>query len=177
MEELKKESIVYLSIGSNLGDRFLNIQHAINLIEETIGIILNCSTIYENPPIDFDADDLFYNCCLELKTNLSVEEVLIKTQAIENQIGRKKKLISGYESRLIDIDIIYFEQIIYSTDKIIIPHLKLSERKFVLIPLKEIAADFIDPRLNLSIKELVEKCLDNSVLVKTTKSLKLKITQ
>ena len=177
MEELKKKSIVYLSLGSNLGDRFLNIQNAIDLIEETIGIILICSSIYENPPIDFEADDLFYNCCLKLKTNLSVEEVLIKTQAIENKIGRKKKLISGYESRLIDIDILYFDRLIHSTDKIIIPHLKLSERKFVLIPLKEIARDFIDPKLNLSIMKLVEKCLDNSVLVKTTKSLKLKITQ
>ncbi len=177
MEELKKKSIVYLSIGSNLGDRFLNIQNAIELIDETIGDVNSCSSIYENPPVDFEAEELFYNCCLSLKTNLTIDEILNKSQAIENKIGRTKKQISGYESRLIDIDILYFDQLIYSSDKINIPHLKLSERKFVLIPLKEIAADFIDPKLNLSITELIEKCLDNSVLVKTTKSLKLKITQ
>jgi hypothetical protein len=102
---------------------------------------------------------------------------LIKTQAIENQIGRKKNHVSVYESRLIDIDIIYFDDLVYSSEKIIVPHVKLYERKFVLEPMKEIAMDFVDPKLNLSIMELLEKCLDNSVLVKTIKSLKLKITQ
>ena len=177
MEKLKKESTIHLSIGSNLGDRFLNIQNAIELIEESIGSIVNCSSIYENPPIEFEAEELFYNCCLSLKTNLTIEELIIKTQAIENQIGRKKNLVSVYESRLIDIDIIYFDNLIYSSEKIIVPHVKLYERKFVLEPMKEIAMDLIDPKLNLSILELLEKCLDNSVLVKTTKSLKLKITQ
>jgi 2-amino-4-hydroxy-6-hydroxymethyldihydropteridine diphosphokinase len=177
MEELNKVSSVYLSIGSNLGDRFLNIQQTIELIEETIGDVITCSSLYENPPLGFEAEELFYNCCLVLQTTLTPEEVLIKTQQIEKQIGRKKKTDLCYESRLIDIDILYFDQLIYTSDKIIIPHLKLSERKFVLVPMKEIAADFIDPKLNLSITELVEKCLDNSVLVKTTKSLKLKITQ
>ncbi|MCE2743480.1 MAG: 2-amino-4-hydroxy-6-hydroxymethyldihydropteridine diphosphokinase [Fluviicola sp.] len=177
MEELNKDSTVFLSIGSNLGNRFLNIQNAIEQIEETIGKVTICSSIYENPPLDFEAEELFYNCCLELQTSLTIEEVLFKTQQIENKIGRKNKTALAYESRLIDIDILYFEKIIYTSDKIIIPHLKLSERKFVLVPMKEIAADFIDPKLNLSITELVEKCIDNSVLVKTTKSLKLKITQ
>lgn len=174
MEKIESnKNIVYLSIGSNLGEKQSNLQQTIDLLNQKAGKILNVSSIYENPPLDFEASELFYNICLELETHLSVFDLLSTTQEIEKIVGRIKKTKKEYESRIIDIDILYYNETIINDQRINIPHLKLYERNFVLVPMSEIANGFIDPFKKSSIKDLLKNSKDTSVLVKTIKRLKL----
>jgi 2-amino-4-hydroxy-6-hydroxymethyldihydropteridine diphosphokinase len=158
-------NIVYLSIGSNLDDRLKNINQSLEKIQSSIGVIEIKSKIYENPPIGFESDDVFYNLCVKISTNLSLLEVLSSTQEIERQIGRKSKSsIEGYSSRLIDIDIIFFNSLIEDNKLITIPHKLFRERMFVLLPLSQLAPNFIDPITKFSVLELKNQCEDLSLL-------------
>lgn len=158
-------NIVYLSIGSNLDDRLKNINQSLEKIQSSIGVIEIKSKIYENPPIGFESDDVFYNLCVKISTNLSLLEVLSSTQEIERQIGRKSKSSTeGYSSRLIDIDIIFFNSLIEDNKLITIPHKLFRERMFVLLPLSQLAPNFIDPITKFSVLELKNQCEDLSLL-------------
>jgi deoxyguanosine kinase len=163
-------STVYLSLGSNIGDRFQNLQNAIHLLGKNAGRICSISSVYENPPLGFDAEESFYNICLKMETSLLAEELLIELQRIEAQIGRVKESVFStfdervYTSRLIDIDIVLFEQLIISTKKMTIPHPAFTVRKFVLLPLNEIAPNMVDPNSGEDISSLLKKCQDQSLL-------------
>ena len=158
-------NIVYLSIGSNLGDRLENINQSLKKIEETFGEIKAKSKIYENPPVGFESDDIFFNLCVKISTVFSLDEVLMFTQEIERQIGRKSKSSKeGYSSRLIDIDIIFFNSLIEDNELITIPHKLFRERMFVLLPLSELAPNYIDPITKFSVLELKNQCKDLSLL-------------
>lgn len=170
---LAPKNRVFLSLGSNLGDRFENLQKALELLNQFVGTIINVSSVYENPPLDFDSSDQFYNICLELETSLSISELLSKSQAIEQKIGRTEKTKKQYQSRLIDIDILYYNKEIHNEENITIPHLKLYERNFVLLPMCEISKEFVDPLKKETLKNLLKFSNDKSVLVQTTKRLKL----
>lgn len=167
-------NIVYLSIGSNLGDRLENINQSLEKIKANIGALDCISKIYENPPIGFQSQDIFYNLCVKISTNLSLLDVLSSIQEIERQIGREIKSNAGvYSSRLIDIDIIFFNSLIEDNKLITVPHKLFRERMFVLQPLTDLAPLFIDPITKLTVLTLKNQCEDSSLLteVKVVKSL------
>ena len=158
---------VYLSIGSNEGDRLKNISISFDLIKEKVGIVLLVSSIYENPPLGFEAELEFYNLCVAISTNLRPEELLFQLQQIEIEIGRDKKSINGnYSSRCIDLDILFYDDLILNSESLIIPHIHFKSRRFVLEPLAEISTNLVDPVSKKSIRELLERCTDESSLIR-----------
>ena len=166
MEEVKLNQ-VYLSIGSNKGDRLNNIQNALELLNHKIGSISKISSVYENPPIGFESEMNFYNLCVELKTFFNPFDLLDSIKKVEKNIGRSKKTIgTQYSNREIDIDIILYENNIIETEILTIPHKLFRERKFVLKPLSEIAKNKIDPVTLFSIDSLYVSCMDESELNK-----------
>lgn len=168
-------NIVYLSIGSNEGNRLDNISKSIQLLNNNVGESISISSIYENPPLGFDAELNFYNLCLSIKTNLDPQMLLIKLKNIEEEIGRKTKSLSGvYSSRCIDIDILFYGDYLVETSELSIPHIHLRNRRFVLEPLNEIAGELIDPKSGYSISFLLNQCDDKSHLNKLPISVEFK---
>jgi len=158
---------VYLSLGSNLGDRFQYIRKAILLLKQQAGNISKVSSFYESEPLGFSSTNRFINVCIELHTVLSGRELLDKTQDIEKEIGRKEKSIgTNYQSRIIDIDIIFYDQECIQRVDLIVPHPLYRERNFVLIPLAEIAPAFNDPTSQESISSILHQSPDSSTLEK-----------
>jgi len=157
--------IVFLGIGSNLGDRQSNLKKAVAKIEELVGPVLCYSSFYETEPWGFQSSDEFLNLVVKIETNLNPYEVLEKILMIESLLGR----IRGedhYSSRMIDIDILLFEDLIINEEKLKIPHPLMHERRFVLVPLCEIAAEEIHPVLNKTFGELLEFCEDRNEVKK-----------
>ncbi len=156
----------YISIGSNLGNRLETIQEAIFLIDKSIGSVIKCSKVYECPAWGFVGEN-FLNACLLVQTKLSPENLLNKLLKIEKILGRERSLQNGYQSRTIDLDIIYFDTLIQKDSNLTIPHPKLQERLFVLKPLADIAPQFYHPILNKDTRNLIQECKDKSILTKT----------
>jgi 2-amino-4-hydroxy-6-hydroxymethyldihydropteridine diphosphokinase len=141
---------VYLSLGSNLGNRQANLDQALKLISERMRLG-KVSSIYDTEPVGLVNQPRFLNLACEVVTHLSPEGLLALLKGIEQKMGRYSR--SG-EPRIIDIDIVLFGDQVANTPGLIIPHPKMHERAFVLIPLAEIAPDFVHPVLNKTIKEL-----------------------
>lgn len=147
--------IVYLALGANIGDKEKNIHLALENIDKRIGKLLALSAFYVTEAQGFDSDNLFINAACKIKTELSPLEVLEYTQVIERELGRKKKTIGGqYTDRLIDIDILFYDNQILEYPHLIIPHPHMQERDYVLKPMSDIASDFRHPILNKTIEEL-----------------------
>ncbi len=149
---------VYLGIGSNLYPRLFYIYCAFNQIEEQIGRIVQQSSIHQTEPWNMPADTpFFYNLCVHIQTNLSPDEVLQRILEIEKSLGRIKTFQrnTNYQSRTIDIDILLFNDLILSSEYLTIPHPHLHQRKFVLLPLSEIASNVQHPVLKTSIQNLL----------------------
>lgn len=157
-------STVYLSLGSNLGDRFQHLQNAQAELTKKVGPIKAVSQIVENPPIDFEAEHQFLNLCLRIETKLSPIELLGAIKKIENDLGREEKTTEGYVSRCIDIDIILYESLVLDSKELTIPHPHFRKRRFVLQPLNEIASQEIDPKTMLTIDQLFHNCGDQSTM-------------
>lgn len=131
--------IVYLSLGSNLGEKHQNITRAIEQINQKIGHVVRQSSIINTPPWGFQSDNEFANACIAVETTLSPLQILDATQLIEQGMGRTEKSQSGqYHDRIIDIDILLYDQIAYADSRLVIPHPLMWQRDFVMIPLKEI---------------------------------------
>ena len=162
--------LTYLSLGSNLGDRQINIQSALNLIDKRAGNIISISKLYENPSFGFEGD-MFYNCCIGLKTILSPIELLNEILLIEKEGGRIRKMEEGYLSRTIDIDILFYENQTINSDELKIPHPKLHERNFVIKPLLDIAKGKIHPFFKKSILEIGDELKDFSQVVEIKNNL------
>jgi len=155
------ESIVHLSLGANIGDRHNNVAKAIELIESRVGNVIEKSSTYETEPMGFVSSDNFLNLCISIQTPLYPSTLLNELIKIEQEIGRTKKSSNGtYESRVIDIDIILFGEVIVNESALIIPHPRYHERLFVLEPLNEIAPNTLDPVSRKSIKQLYAECVD-----------------
>ena len=167
MNELKK---AYISIGSNLGNRLQNLQEAVFLLGTEVGKITAISKVYESTSWGFDSSD-FLNACLVLETQLTPLAILEKILAVEKSMGRERLQEGGYEARIIDIDILYFDAEIIQSGHLVIPHAKLQERKFVLLPLSDIAPQMYHPILGKDTRNLLQECKDKSQPIKT--SLKL----
>ena len=130
---------VYLSLGSNLGDRKDNLAQAIRLIGERVGEVLRKSSFLESKPWGFESDNLFVNACVLCETTLTPRQVLRATQKIERELGRTHKSVNGhYADRLIDIDILLYDDLRVDEPDLQIPHPLMFERDFVMIPLGEI---------------------------------------
>lgn len=164
---------VYLSLGSNLGDKIKNLQSAINLIDTNIGDVLSISNVYQTKSEGFKGDD-FFNCCICIVTNLSPNFLLDKILEIELIEGRIRSSSNGYESRLIDIDILLYEDRIINENNLSIPHPRMHLRNFVLYPLSEIAMSKIHPKCNDTIGNLLNK-LKSTEILKCDKELMLPV--
>jgi 2-amino-4-hydroxy-6-hydroxymethyldihydropteridine diphosphokinase len=158
-------SDVYFSIGSNLGDRKISLEKAVFYIEKIIGKIIKTSSVFESEPWGVDYKEKYLNQVLLCQTILSPVSVLNEILKIEKLIGRKKREVK-YESRIIDIDILFYDNQCINTKSLVVPHPLLHKRKFVLAPLNEINNKFIHPIFNKSIKQLLNKCSDNLKLEK-----------
>lgn len=145
--------MVYLGIGSNLGDRFENIKSAIKKIAQ-LGEISQTSSLWETMPWGCAQQQPFLNCVISLETILSPFELLKRTSQIELKLGRKREQKFG--PRTIDIDILLYGDLIINKPNLVIPHPYLHQRKFVLLPLSEIAPNLLHPILERRIKELLE---------------------
>ncbi|MBA4408215.1 MAG: 2-amino-4-hydroxy-6-hydroxymethyldihydropteridine diphosphokinase [Odoribacter sp.] len=155
---------LYLLLGGNLGDKKKVFHDARAKLSEHVGKITAQSAVYETEPWGFESPDLFWNQTLGISTSLSPEEVLAQTQIIEQKLGRIRKK-SQYSSRIIDIDILFYGDQIINQENLVIPHPRIQERKFALMPLYEIAPELIHPVFQKSIRQLLEECTDE-VMVK-----------
>ncbi len=156
---------VIVLIGGNEGDREQLILEACSRIESRIGKIVSKSMLYESEPWGFETDRFFLNRALLLETSLSASEVLTEALYIESVLGRVRNK-KGYASRTMDIDILFYENLCVDLPDLMIPHPKMQERRFVLLPLAEIVPDWMHPALGKTIKTLLDECRDTgNVLV------------
>jgi len=154
---------VYISLGSNQGEKFKYLQQAIDLIYQKIGNIKSLSKVYTSPALGFEGDT-FFNACICVETDFTPRKLLTELLTIEKKIGRIRTKTKGYESRVIDLDIIFFEDQIVDTKTLKLPHPEMHNRKFVLLPLQDIASEFKHPIKNKTVAELLEQCSDDSIL-------------
>ncbi len=146
---------VYVGLGSNLGDKERNLRAAVRLIRERVGKVVSLSAFYVTDPWGFSSENSFLNaaCCVE--TTLSPQAILKETQAMERELGRTGKSADGnYADRVIDIDLLLYGNRVLHTPELEIPHPLMTERRFVMDPLKEIAPDVVHPLLGKKLKEL-----------------------
>ena len=160
---------VYLLLGSNRGDRVDFLSKALDLIAEKAGIVLAESAVYETEPWGFEDPTPFLNQVVEISTDLVPEELLEQLLTIEARLGRIRPFDScgcaddgGYAGRTIDIDILFYGSKLVFTDHLMVPHPRLHERRFTLVPLSEIAPGFIHPLLKKTVSELLQGCKDQA---------------
>ncbi|MDR1623507.1 MAG: 2-amino-4-hydroxy-6-hydroxymethyldihydropteridine diphosphokinase [Tannerellaceae bacterium] len=132
-------STVYLGLGTNLGDKRTNMAAVVKLLTERVGEVLSLSSLYETQPWGFESENTFLNAVIILDTRLSPFELLDVAKQIEWEMGRKEKSDDSYKDRIIDIDILMYEDVIIQTDELTIPHPLMYKRDFVMIPLEEAA--------------------------------------
>lgn len=162
-----KPKTYHIALGSNKGDKFKNLQAAIDAIYIEIGTIKLISKVYKSPAYGFDTEgsvEDFLNCCLVLESDLEPQAVLETLLSIEIKLGRTRTKVNSYESRPIDLDIIFVEDAIIDTITLQVPHPEMSNRKFVLQPLNDIASKVKHPKFNKEVSVLLDACEDESVL-------------
>jgi 2-amino-4-hydroxy-6-hydroxymethyldihydropteridine diphosphokinase len=160
---LRKMKRIFLSLGSNLGNREQHLEQALFLIQSRIGPLERVSRIYESEPWGYSSTRDFYNCCVALRTNLAPGELMELLLDIEKQMGRQRKS-KAYSDRIIDIDLLLYEDRQISQPGLTVPHPSMAGRRFVLAPLAEIAADIVHPLSGKSIRKMLEDCEDPSEL-------------
>ena len=158
-----KPKTYHIALGSNKDDKFKNLQLAVDAIYKEIGNITLISKVYKSPAFGFKSDD-FFNCCLVLESYLEAQKVLETLLEIENSLGRTRTKNNTYEARTIDLDIVFAEGNIINTKRLQVPHPEMSKRKFVLLPLNDVAAKIKHPKFNKEVSMLLEECKDDSVL-------------
>lgn len=149
---------IYLHTGSNLGDRTAHLELARQLIHERIGPVVSASRFFETAAWGIEDQPDFLNQALLIQTQLSAASVIAKALAIESQMGRVRQVKWG--QRLIDIDLLFYEDEVIDTEDVKVPHPALQERNFVLQPLMEIAPNYVHPVLQKTVARLAEQCTD-----------------
>ena len=167
---MKIQRLTYLSLGSNQGDKLKTLQNAIHDIAENIGAIQKISSVYKTSSWGYEGED-FYNICIGVSTYLQPENLLKKLLGIENKYGRQRKKTNGYSDRKIDIDILLFDNEIIFSKEVTIPHPRMLERKFVLVPLVEIAKNTLHPIEKKQLVSCLNNCSDASLIEKISAKL------
>lgn len=165
-----KTSKAYLSLGSNLGNRYKALQKGIFEIGRQVGDVQSASAVYENPAHGFEGGD-FLNACILVHTRLSPTQLLRTVLLIEQRYGRSRERHRGYRSRTLDIDILFYENEVIDMEELTVPHPKLAERGFVLKPLADIAPWYYHPLLNKDVRDLLQRCKDGKKLRKSNHRL------
>lgn len=147
---------VYFSLGTNLGDKEHNLHLAVQKIEERIGKVISLSAFYATAPWGFSSENTFLNAAVCVETLLPPLSVLYLTKEMEREIGRTHKSVGGvYSDRLIDIDLLLYDDRVMDTPELKLPHPLMHERRFVMEPLVEIAPDLVHPVLKKKMRELL----------------------
>ena len=162
---VKIQRTTYLSLGSNQGQKLENLQIACTLIAEKVGRVVKISAVYKTSSWGFDSED-FYNICIKITTNQNPEKLLKNVLSIEKILGRERNISGDYQARIIDIDVLLFEDEIICYKDLTVPHPRMLERKFVLVPLAEIAPDFKHPVVKKTISICLQNCGDSSEIKK-----------
>ena len=168
---MKIQRITYLSLGTNQGNKLENLQNAIDLIADKVGAVLSISSVYKTASWGFDSND-FYNICIKVTTYHPPEKLMQILLNIESILGRERKNSAGYADRNIDIDILLFDDEIIFSKTLIVPHSKMLARKFVMIPLSEIAGSVIHPIEKQKIAICLQNCSDDSDITLVNEKLK-----
>lgn len=150
-------AIIYLGLGTNIGNKRRNLITAAALLAERVGDVLALSGFYETEPWGFESNNWFLNAAVKLNTDYSPQELLIVTQQIEKELGRTEKSNGTYHDRMIDIDILLYDDEVLQTPELVLPHPLMHERKFVMEPLAEIAPFVQHPIFKESIMDLNER--------------------
>ena len=158
--------MVCFSLGSNMGDKAAYLKQALTMLSENIGEIISVSSVYETEPWGVNLHENYLNTVACYRTILSPDEVFNFISSVEKKLGRIRTLKSA-EPRTIDIDILFFDDLIIKNENLTIPHPLIKYRKFVLQPLSENMEKFIHPEYGLTIKELLAQCTDTSAVIKT----------
>ena len=154
---------VYLSLGSNLGDRRANIHKALQQLDANGVNVQRVSSLYRTQPVGYARQPWFVNCAVEVATDLMPVQLVRRCQAIERELGRKPGRHDG--PRPIDIDILLCENAVLQSSEVTIPHPRMAERRFVLVPLSEIAGDERHPVSRQSVREMLQRTPDTSQVV------------
>jgi deoxyguanosine kinase len=158
---MNKQHQVILSLGTNQGNRLENIERCIDSLHTEVGTIIKVSKLYETPSLGFESDD-FYNCVVILHTHKSANQVLEEVLALELKLGRVRENVEGYQARMIDIDVITFDEEIIASEKLQVPHPEMQNRMFVLLPMRDLNLDWRHPILQKYLHELVTLSEDKS---------------
>jgi len=156
--------LIYLSLGSNLGQREQFLQEALKLIQSRIGRIESVSRYYESEAWGFSSAYNFYNCCLSLQTTIEPLPLMDMLLDIEHEMGRLREG-KGFSDRVIDIDMLLYEERQLDHPRLTLPHPSMADRRFVLAPLAEIAPLLIHPVAGISITRLLQECSDESEVI------------
>ena len=156
-------STVFVGIGSNLGNRIENCANAVRKISD-FATVSAISSIYETEPVGNEDQPNFINCAVKIETDLSPYDLLLSLQSIEDILGRER--IQKWGPRIIDLDILFYNDLVIESDELIVPHPMAHLRRFVLEPLSEIAPDLIHPTLKVSVSKLLEGLDDPKSVVK-----------
>lgn len=149
-------AIVYLGLGTNMGNRRANLVRAAAALAERVGDILALSGFMETEPWGFESENLFLNAAIKMETTLGPEALLVETQAIEREMGREKKSDGSYHDRVIDIDILLYDDLHIESPELVVPHPLMGERLFVMAPLAEIEPLGRHPLLGLTFSEMAD---------------------
>jgi 2-amino-4-hydroxy-6-hydroxymethyldihydropteridine diphosphokinase len=163
-KEVKPHSVI-ISVGSNLGDKLANCQQGIDrLLASGKASLVNASRFYRTSPVDFLDQDWFVNAAVKIETALEPVELLDTLQSIQQQVGRLKGGIR-FGPRILDLDIIFYDQLVMKTPLLEIPHPRMHKRRFVLQPICDIDPDIVHPLLNMPLKSLLNQLDDNEQAV------------
>nr|WP_295925658.1 2-amino-4-hydroxy-6-hydroxymethyldihydropteridine diphosphokinase [uncultured Dyadobacter sp.] len=159
---------VYLLLGSNLGDRFQVLEAARRYIAVEAGVIVSQSAVYETAPWGLTDQPAFLNQVLQIKTHLLPEELLRVVLNIEHELGRVR--YERWGARIIDIDVLYYGDMVLDSARLTLPHPRIQDRRFVLAPLAEVAPDFLHPILQQTSEQLFLQCTDTSSVSKISQN-------
>lgn len=148
---------VYIAFGTNMGNRRRMIEYALILCSDLIGRAVALSEIRSSMPVGYDSDHEYLNGVFHFETRLEPEDILARCMAIERELGRVRTPGAGYEDRPMDLDILFYDDAIISTENLEIPHPRMHQRRFTLEPMCDIAPDFVHPVLKRTMKELLDE--------------------